>query len=167
VPSISDKHSRFIDEYLIDLNASKAYQRVYVDASPESARRLGSQLLTNVDIREEIKERLKASREASEITRERVLREYKLIAFSNLCDFVLQNGEDITMRDLDSIDIENQRVLKEISITRSTNPSTEDIEVTTKIKLYDKIKALDKLSEYSKLMDSGDNDQGDIEWDNE
>ncbi len=56
---LSEKHKKFIEEYLISWNATAAYEATYPRASYESARRLGSQLLTNVDIQAAISDRLK------------------------------------------------------------------------------------------------------------
>ena len=45
----------FIDEYMANGgNATQAYHKIYKNSTGESARRLGSLLLTNIDIRKEI-----------------------------------------------------------------------------------------------------------------
>ena len=49
----------FADEYLIDLNATRAYRAVYKNIKNDGvARRNGSRLLTNADIKKYIDERL-------------------------------------------------------------------------------------------------------------
>ena len=57
---LSEKHKKFVDEYLISWNATLAYQAAYPKASPVSARTLGANLLANVGIKSEISERMKA-----------------------------------------------------------------------------------------------------------
>lgn len=56
---MSEKHKKFVEEYLISWNATAAYQATYPRATYESARRLGSNLLTNIDIQAVISARLK------------------------------------------------------------------------------------------------------------
>ena len=56
---MTDKQKRFADEYLIDLNATRAYRAAYPNAKKEDvARKNGSRLLTNADVRNYIDERL-------------------------------------------------------------------------------------------------------------
>lgn len=70
---LTPKQEKFIDEYLVDLNATKAYMRAYEVQNEESARRLGSKLLTNVDISMRIEERRKELSKKTQLTQEWVL----------------------------------------------------------------------------------------------
>lgn len=56
---MTEKQKLFADEYLIDLNATRAYRSVYKNIKNDGvARRNGSRLLTNADIKKYIDERL-------------------------------------------------------------------------------------------------------------
>ena len=56
---MTEKQKLFADEYLIDLNATRAYLAVYPNVkNKEVARRAGSRLLTFVDVQAYIDERL-------------------------------------------------------------------------------------------------------------
>ena len=56
---LTEKQKKFCDEYLIDLNATRAYKAVYKNCKKdESARVNGSKLLTNTNIKNYINERL-------------------------------------------------------------------------------------------------------------
>ena len=56
---MTEKQKRFCDEYLIDCNATRAYKAVYKNIKgDEVARRAGSRLLTNVDIKKYIDDRM-------------------------------------------------------------------------------------------------------------
>ena len=56
---MTEKQKMFADEYLIDLNATRAYRAVYKNIKNDGvARRNGSRLLTNADIKKYIDERL-------------------------------------------------------------------------------------------------------------
>lgn len=80
---LSKEHERFVDEYLIDLNATRAYADVYPESSYESARRLGSLLLTNVDVQAAIAEAKQVRSERTHITQDRVLLEIARLAFND------------------------------------------------------------------------------------
>ena len=56
---MTDKQRKFADEYIIDCNATRAYKAAYPNVKNDhSARTAGGRLLTNVDIKNYIEERL-------------------------------------------------------------------------------------------------------------
>ena len=56
---MTEKQKLFADEYLIDCNATRAYKAVYGSIkSDEVARKAGSRLLTNVDVKKYITNRM-------------------------------------------------------------------------------------------------------------
>ena len=56
---MTDKQKRFADEYIIDLNATRAYKAVYKNVkNDETAKAAGSRLLTNVNVKKYIDEQL-------------------------------------------------------------------------------------------------------------
>ena len=56
---MTEKQKLFADEYLIDCNATRAYKAVYRSIkSDEVARKAGSRLLTNVDVKKYITKRM-------------------------------------------------------------------------------------------------------------
>ena len=56
---MTERQKRFCDEYLIDLNGTRAYKAAYPSVkSDEVARKAASRLLTNVDVRAYLDERL-------------------------------------------------------------------------------------------------------------
>lgn len=56
---MTEKQKLFVEEYLIDLNATRAYRAVYKNIKNDGvARRNGSRLLTNADIKKYIDDRL-------------------------------------------------------------------------------------------------------------
>ena len=56
---MTEKQKRFCDEYLIDCNATRAYKAVYKNIKNDGvARRNGSRLLTNADIKKYIAARM-------------------------------------------------------------------------------------------------------------
>jgi phage terminase small subunit len=69
--SLNPRQQRFVDEYLIDLNATAAAIRA--GYSPKTARAIGAENLTKPDIAEAIRERKKKISEKVEITQEWVV----------------------------------------------------------------------------------------------
>lgn len=56
---MTEKQKRFCDEYLIDCNATRAYKAVYKNIKNDGvARRNGSRLLTNADVKKYIDDRM-------------------------------------------------------------------------------------------------------------
>lgn len=77
---LTKKEARFVQEYLIDLNATQAAIRAGYSA--KTARQIGYQLLTKLHIQNAIAEAQAKAAEKLEITRERVLPEIADIAFT-------------------------------------------------------------------------------------
>ncbi|MDT3453362.1 terminase small subunit [Pasteurella multocida] len=78
---LTDKQKRFIEEYLIDLNATQAAIRA--GYAEKTANREGSRLLSNVDIQEAIQEAKNKRSERVQISQDDVLRD--LIELRDMC----------------------------------------------------------------------------------
>ena len=77
---LTPKQRRFIDEYLIDLNATQAAIRA--GYSEKTAYSIGLQNLKKLEIQAEIQKRRNRLQSKLEITQERVLQELAAIAFT-------------------------------------------------------------------------------------
>ena len=75
---LTPKQERFVDEYLIDLNATAAAARA--GYSEKNANKIGPELLGKTRITQALSERLKARQERTEITQDYVLKNLKKIA---------------------------------------------------------------------------------------
>lgn len=71
--ALTDKQQRFVDEYLIDLNATQAAIRA--GYSPKTANEQGARLLANVSVAAAVKEGKKAREERTEVTQDWVVHE--------------------------------------------------------------------------------------------
>jgi phage terminase small subunit len=88
VANITEKQKRFVDEYLIDLNATRAYKAAYPSVKKdEVAASAAVRLLRNVKVQAYMKERQKKIQERTEVTQDRIILELARIAFSNGSDF--------------------------------------------------------------------------------
>lgn len=85
---LTAKQQKFIDEYLIDLNATRAYKAAYPKCqSDEAANAASSRLLRNVKVQEQIENEQKKIQERTQITQDMIVQELARIAFSNATDF--------------------------------------------------------------------------------
>ena len=86
--ALTPKQKIFADEYLIDLNATRAYRAAYPSVKKEqTAAQAGSRMLRNVKVAAYISERMEERKKRTEITQDRVLNELAAIAFSNAADY--------------------------------------------------------------------------------
>lgn len=74
--ALTDKQVRFIDEYMIDMNATAAYGRAGYTAEGNSAEASASRLLRNAKIQQELNKRQKKMQEESGISVQWVLKEF-------------------------------------------------------------------------------------------
>lgn len=74
---LTDKQARFVDEYLVDLNATQAAIRAGYSA--KTAQEQGSRLLSNVKVQNAIRERQEVLKMKTEVTQEWVVERYRRI----------------------------------------------------------------------------------------
>ena len=89
VKTLTNKQKVFVNEYLKDLNATRAYKTAYKNIkSEETARVNGSKLLTNTNVAEEIQKRMDERAKRTEITQDKVLKEIARMAFTDITSIV-------------------------------------------------------------------------------
>ena len=136
---LTPKQKLFADEYLIDLNATRAYKAAYKSVKKdETARTNGSRMLTNANVSKYIKERMNERSRRTEITQDNVLKELATIAFAKVTDFVtIENGVVVVK---DTKDIPKDLLPAIASIKKGKN----GIEVS----FYNKDKSLELLGRH-------------------
>ena len=93
---LSEKQKRFCDEYLIDLNATRAYKRAGYKGVGNSAEVAASQLLRNIQVAKYLKERIDQRAEKTQIDAEYVLRTIKTtVERCAQSEPVMVNGEQV------------------------------------------------------------------------
>lgn len=80
--ALTAKQQRFVDEYLVDLNATQAAARA--GYSKKTANEQGSRLLANVSVSAAIRQGMNARSGRVEITQDMVLKELAKIGFSDI-----------------------------------------------------------------------------------
>lgn len=142
---LTPKQSRFVEEYLIDLNATQAAIRAGYSA--KTANEQGSRLLANASVAEAITAGREKLSEKAEITQAMVLAELGRIGFSDIRKLFENNGrlKHITMLDDDaaaciqSIEFDSKRTRK---MQGDVERDEYENEGTVKLKVWDKRAAL-------------------------
>ncbi|MDU4939606.1 MAG: terminase small subunit [Clostridium sp.] len=85
---LTEKQKIFVNEYLVDLNATRAYKVAYPSyKKEETINAAASRMLRNVKVKEYIDKRMEDREIRTEITQDMVLEEIAKIAFANGTDF--------------------------------------------------------------------------------
>lgn len=150
---LTPKQARFIAEYLIDLNATQAAIRA--GYSEDSAAIIGFENLRKPYIQAEIRRRQEDTAASLGLTREKLLREWMRVGFSDMRRFAkFQNGE-LEITDSDDLTEDEAAAIEELSMSESSSTSDagDSRSVTRKVKLHSKTKALENLSKHMGLLD--------------
>ena len=139
---LSEKQKRFCNEYLIDLNATQAAIRA--GYSKKTACSIGHENLYKPDIQKYIQERQKALQQKTEITQERILKEFASIAFSDIRKFY-ENG---VLKSINDIDDEAAAALASVRVFEERDKRGNLLGISKELKTYDKIKALENLGRH-------------------
>lgn len=136
---MTDRQRRFCDEYLIELNATRAYMTAYPSVKKEAtAKAAASRLLTFVNVRSYIQERMKAQQERVEIEQDRILRELAAIAFADITEIVTIKDGKVCIENIDSLPQETRAAIAEI----------KENQWGTEIKICDRLRALELLGKH-------------------
>ena len=141
---LTDKQKRFVDEYLVDLNATAAARRA--GYSEKTACEQGSRLLANVKVQAEIQKRRERLHDKLEVTQERVRQELAAIGFANASDFVTitKNGL-VRLTPTDEVPDEKKKAIASI----------KEGQYGVEVKLHDKVRALELLGKDLGMFGAG------------
>ena len=136
---LTDKQQRFVDEYLVDLNATRAAIRTGYSAN--SAHVTGSRLLSDAKIMAAIEAGRAKLAKKLEITQERILNEMAKIGFSDIRKLFNDTG---ALKRVEELDDDAVGCISSIEVVTKRVPGSDENEVehTAKIKLWDKGSAL-------------------------
>ncbi len=136
---MTEKQKIFADEYLIDLNATRAYKVAYPRVkNDETAATNASRLLRNAKVAAYVTERMEARQKRTEITQDRVIEELAAIAFARVTDFTQIVDGKVVWTDTEKLSEEQSRAIAEI----------KEGKFGIELKLNDKEKALELLGRH-------------------
>lgn len=136
---LNEKQQRFVDEYLIDLNATQAAIRTGYSAKTADVQ--GSRLLANVKVQQAISVAMAERSKRTGVNQDRVVLELAKMAFVKMTDVVDSNGRIKT--DASDDDLSCIESVKYKSSDTDTGSSVE-----REVKIASKIKSLELLGKH-------------------
>lgn len=123
----TDKQLRFIAEYLIDQNGTRAYRAAYPNCkSDDAAGAAAARLLGNVRIRALVDAGMKALAEATGMTAQETWREYRYIAESDIAGWIDFSSIEPKLRPANQVSEATRRATKSVEVKRYTEGTGED-----------------------------------------
>lgn len=136
---LTDKQQRFVDEYLIDLNATQAAIRA--GYSVKTANEQGSQNLAKLSIQQAIAERMAERSRRTGVNQDRVVLELAKIAFVKMTDIVDSEGN-----------IKGDAAEDDLACIESVKYKHSDTDIgyseEREVKIASKLKALELLGKH-------------------
>ena len=83
IAKLTEKQKRFCEEYLLDLNGTRAYMTAYNCKKESTSKANASRLLTNANIQKYISELMENQSRRTGITADKVLKELSKVAFAD------------------------------------------------------------------------------------
>lgn len=130
----------FVQEYLVDLNASGAARRAKLAAGT------GRQLLGLAHVQQAINEAMQERMARLRISQDRLLQELAAIAFSDIGEFVEFGRKGIAFKDQEEYPRWMRRAIKKVSETVTQYGGSQGIE------LHDKIAAIQLLMRHAGML---------------
>ncbi|MBW2645934.1 MAG: terminase small subunit [Deltaproteobacteria bacterium] len=149
---MTPKQKRFCEEYLVDLNATKAAIRA--GYSKKAAAEQGYDNLIKPHINAHIQGLMKRRSEKTEVTADKVLLELAIIAFSDIADYleIDENTGAVRAKGIKEMPESASRALKSIREDRAIKEDAGGQKVTVYDKVafttHDKIKALELVGRH-------------------
>ena len=145
--SLTPKQQCFVEEYLVDLNATQAAIRA--GYSEKTAEQQGARLLGNVKVRAAIDAGKQARTERTETDQDKVLQELKRLVYS---DVRACFNEDGSLKPITEWPDEAAAAVSSIEVVTKLGAFKEDgsreVDHVHKIKVWDKNSAIDKLMKH-------------------
>ncbi len=140
----TEAQRRFVEEYLIDLNGTRAYRVAYPSASYAAARTNAGRLLALPAVAREVRAGRAAQRRRTRVTADRVLRELAAVAFSDIGELFDHNGRPVPVHQLELV---TRRAVAAVSIGRVGGPAGV-VSETFHVRFWDKLRALELLARH-------------------
>lgn len=147
---LSDRHIRFVNEYLIDLNATQAAIRS--GYSEKTAYSSGQRLLKNVEIQAKIQDAMNERAVRTEIDQDRVLKELGRLGFSDIRKYFNDDG---SLKNIADLEEDAAAAVSSVEVDELFDGGGKDrvkIGYTRKIKFWDKNSALEKIGKHLKMF---------------
>lgn len=136
MPRLTAKQARFVEEYLVDLNATQAAVRA--GYSTRNSSEVGYSLLQKITVQAAIQAAQRERSAKTGITAERVVQEIARIAFADPRDVAQWDALQVRARDSDELTDDAAAAISEIKSTKDG----------VSVKLHSKVAALEQLAKH-------------------
>jgi Phage terminase, small subunit len=133
---LTDKQKRFVNEYLIDLNATQAAIRA--GYSVKTADVIGLQLLRKTTVQEALQRRQRDREVRTEITQDKIVNALAKIAFSDPRKVMTWGPNGVVLKDSASLTDDDAAMVAEVAETNTG----------LRLKTNDRMKALELLGKH-------------------
>jgi phage terminase small subunit len=130
-PILNARQQRFIEDNLIDENASRAARAL--GYSSKTAYSIGHRLLRQVEVAEAIAQARQEAARSAGVTLQRIIEEFAKLAFTNLDELVTWQRRQLTLKDSEALTPAQPAALLEVSESESKSGRP-----LLKVKLYSK-----------------------------
>ena len=159
-PKVTEQQERFIQEYLVDLNATQAAKRA--GYSQKTAYSQGQRLLKHVVIAARLAEARREWAERVGITQDAVLSELAAIGFSRASTFLRSTPDGDVVVDISDITDLESAAIKSVETTKTTTGGGDtgrDVQEITKTKiiLHDKRLPLRDIGQHLGMFEGDKN----------
>lgn len=139
---MTKKQKLFVEEYLIDLNATQAAIRA--GYSVDSAKEIGCENLTKPNIQEAVAKAMAERSKRTGVSQDRVIQELAKLAFINIADVV----------DLETGLIKESATAEDLACIQSIKIKPTEFGEEREIKFYDKKGSLESLGKHLGMYDN-------------
>jgi len=137
---MTPKQQRFVEEYLVDLNALQAAIRA--GYSKKTAEQQGPRLLGNAGVQKAIQTAMQERSERVQVDMDEVIREFLRVGLSDMRNVMVWGPDGMTLLPSDQLSDDVAAAVSEVSQTITKDGGT------IRLKLHSKMDALDKLARH-------------------
>lgn len=153
--ALTPKQKVFVQEYLIDLNATAAAKRAgYKDPN------IGRQLITKNNVSAAIQGAMQSRQQRTEITQDMVIMELAKLGFFDIRKLFDKNGKPL---DISQLDDDTAAALVGLDVQDIADSDGNYVGFLKKYKMADKIKALELLGKHVGAFERQDKQQTAVE----
>jgi phage terminase small subunit len=144
---MTPRQRRFVEEYLVDLNATQAAKRAGYSAKSATTR--GYRLLRNSEVAAAVAKAQDKRRARTQVSADRVVTELAKVAFGDPRRLLSWGPGGVVLRDSSELTEAEAALVSEVSETRTATGGTR------KVKLHCKLTALNALGKHLGLFGNG------------
>jgi phage terminase small subunit len=143
---VSPKQQRFVEEYLVDLNATQAAIRA--GYSPRSANANAARMMVDASIQSAIATAMAERSERTQVTADMVLKELAVLDFSDVTNYDIDDNGNVKLKD----HAPRSAMRAVSSLKKKITHGEYGISYETEIKLWSKPAALNMTGKHLKMF---------------